>query len=63
MKNKGFDTDVEGFIRLWAEFHSKVLQIWDEEVLASGGEKQPVLIWSSELTQPGRIQNYLDKDR
>ncbi|XP_045536140.1 chitooligosaccharidolytic beta-N-acetylglucosaminidase [Papilio machaon] len=63
MKHKGFDTDVEGFIRLWAEFHSKALQIWDEEILASGGEKQPVLIWSSELTQPGRIQNYLDKDR
>ncbi|CAG4947066.1 unnamed protein product [Parnassius apollo] len=63
MKNKGFDTDTEGFIRLWAEFHSKALQIWDEETMAVGGQQQPVLIWSSELTQPERIQNYLDKKR
>ncbi|CAK1586026.1 unnamed protein product [Parnassius mnemosyne] len=63
MKNKGFDTDIEGFIRLWAEFHAKALQIWDEETMAVGGQQQHVLIWSSELTQPNRIENYLDKNR
>ncbi|XP_068618270.1 chitooligosaccharidolytic beta-N-acetylglucosaminidase [Battus philenor] len=63
MRDRGFDTDSEGFMRLWAEFHSKILQVWDEVSTASGGERQPVVIWSSELTQASRVQKYLDKDR
>lgn len=64
MMDKGFDTTVDGFIRLWAEFHAKTLQLWDEELAATGTSvKQPVLLWSSELTQANRIQKYLSKDR
>ncbi|XP_013190818.2 chitooligosaccharidolytic beta-N-acetylglucosaminidase [Amyelois transitella] len=64
MANKGFSLDQEGFIRLWAEFHAKSLQIWDEELVAEGAVgNQPVMLWSSELTQAHRIQKYLNKDR
>ncbi|XP_045450684.1 chitooligosaccharidolytic beta-N-acetylglucosaminidase [Melitaea cinxia] len=63
MKEQGYETNVEGFIKLWGEFHEKVLKIWDEELEAVGQTPQPVMIWSSELTQPHRVQKYLDKDR
>lgn len=64
MMDKGFDISVDGFIRLWAEFHAKALQLWDEELAATGTtDKQPVMLWSSELTQANRIQKYLSKDR
>ncbi|OWR46107.1 beta-N-acetylglucosaminidase 1 precursor [Danaus plexippus plexippus] len=64
MQTKGYSRNVEGFINLWSEFHEKALNIWDEELAAIGEtEKQPVLIWSSELTQAHRIQKHLDKKR
>ncbi|XP_041987291.1 chitooligosaccharidolytic beta-N-acetylglucosaminidase [Aricia agestis] len=64
MQGKGIETNLEGFIRLWAEFHATALKIWDEEMAAIGQtEKQPVMLWSSELTQAHRIQKYLNKDR
>ncbi|KAM3966213.1 beta-hexosaminidase 2 [Aphomia sociella] len=64
MSNKGFDTNIEGFMRLWAEFQAKALQLWDEELVAEGAEgNQSVMIWSSELTQAHRIEKYLNKNR
>ncbi|XP_072947193.1 chitooligosaccharidolytic beta-N-acetylglucosaminidase isoform X2 [Epargyreus clarus] len=64
MKEKGYDTTVEGFIKLWAEFHQKALEIWDEEMIAAGTvNPQPVMLWSSELTQAHRISKYLNKER
>ncbi|XP_064073369.1 chitooligosaccharidolytic beta-N-acetylglucosaminidase [Vanessa tameamea] len=64
MQSKGYEINVEGFIKLWGEFHETALKIWDEELAAVGQtEKQPVMIWSSELTQTHRIQKYLNKDR
>lgn len=64
MTNRGFSLDIDGFIRLWAEFHANALQIWDEELKEEGAENnQPVMLWSSDLTQANRIQNYLSKDR
>lgn len=64
MESKTYDTTVDGFIKLWSEFHEKALDIWDEELTALGYEdKQPVMLWSSELTQAHRIQKHLDKDR
>lgn len=64
MRNKGFETNVEGFIRLWAEFHARALLLWDQQLKEVKGEDpQPVILWSSELTQAHRIQRYLDKDR
>ncbi|XP_053606493.1 chitooligosaccharidolytic beta-N-acetylglucosaminidase [Plodia interpunctella] len=64
MANKGFAINQEGFMRLWAEFHAKALQIWDEELVASGSKaNESVMIWSSDLTMPDRIQKYLNKNR
>lgn len=63
MTNQGYDLTTEGFFELWGEFHATALQIWDEELKAAGGEEQPVLLWSSELTQAHRIQKYLNKER
>ncbi|KAJ0178174.1 hypothetical protein K1T71_005997 [Dendrolimus kikuchii] len=59
MKNQGYDRNVEGFMQLWSEFHYKALEAWDDVTKSS----LPVMIWSSELTQAHRIQNYLDKNR
>lgn len=64
MKQNNYDTtSTEGFIELWAEFHSKALQAWDEVVQATGSPVQPVMVWSSELTRASRIQRHLSKDR
>ncbi|CAH2256676.1 jg19632 [Pararge aegeria aegeria] len=64
MESKNYDTSVDGFIKLWSEFHEKALEIWDEELSEIGQEdKQPVMLWSSELTQAHRIQKHLSKDR
>lgn len=63
MKQKNYDLSVDGFVDLWAEFHEKALLAWDEELEAAGGTKQPVMLWSSELTQARRIQQHLSNDR
>ncbi|KAJ8715997.1 hypothetical protein PYW08_013282 [Mythimna loreyi] len=64
MKQQNYDTSTtEGFIKLWAEFHEKALKAWDEAVEAVGTPKQPVMLWSSELTQAARITQNLDKER
>lgn len=64
MKSKGFDSKTpSGFFELWGEFHSKALKIWDEELAAEGGKPQKVILWSSELTKPNRIEKYLDRER
>ncbi|KAL4712048.1 hypothetical protein ACJJTC_003715, partial [Scirpophaga incertulas] len=64
MQDKGWNRSLDSFIKLWGEFHTTALQIWDEELKATGlSIPQPVMIWSSELTQAHRIQKYLDKSR
>lgn len=64
MKSKSFDSNTpSGFFELWAEFHSKALKIWDEELVAQGQKTQKVILWSSELTKPNRIEKYLDSER
>lgn len=64
MKQKGYELTKEGYIQLWGEFHKKALQIWDEELQqVSGLQSQPVMLWSSELTQPSIINQHLGKDR
>lgn len=63
MEEKKYEINTEGFMELWAEFHGKALQAWDEELVAAGGTRQPVMLWSSELTQAHRIKKHLSKDR
>lgn len=64
MQQKKFETNENGFIELWAEFHAKALEAWDQELEAANGTPpQPVMLWSSELTQAHRIQKHLSKER
>ncbi|CAB3247641.1 unnamed protein product [Arctia plantaginis] len=63
MRQKNYEISLNGFIDLWSEFHEKALQAWDEELEAAGGTKQPVMLWSSELTQVRRIQQHLSNER
>ncbi|XP_014243323.1 chitooligosaccharidolytic beta-N-acetylglucosaminidase [Cimex lectularius] len=50
----------DGYMTLWAEFHGKALNAWDRAVGHS--HTRPVL-WSSQLTSPERITDYLDPKR
>lgn len=63
MKTKNYDPASDGFLKLWAEFHEKALAAWDGVMEAAGTPKQPVMIWSSDLTQPQWINTHLDKER
>ncbi|XP_075978702.1 beta-hexosaminidase 2 isoform X2 [Anticarsia gemmatalis] len=63
MQQQKYEISVDGFVALWSEFHEKALDAWDEQMQAIGGTKQPVMLWSSELTKANRIQNHLSKDR
>ncbi|KAJ2943680.1 hypothetical protein O0L34_g16793 [Tuta absoluta] len=63
MRDKGYEVNLEGFMALWGEFHKKSLQSWDEALGAIDVEPQPVMVWSSELTQPQRILEHLDSER
>lgn len=63
MKEQNYDPNTDGFFKLWAEFHQKALKAWDEALESVGTPKQPVMLWSSELTQAHRIFKHLDKDR
>ncbi|KAL0822380.1 hypothetical protein ABMA28_004469 [Loxostege sticticalis] len=64
MREKGLNQTTEGFLRLWADFHSNILSIWDEELAAVGTETpQPVILWSSGLTKSSYISRLLNKDR
>ncbi|GBP40114.1 Chitooligosaccharidolytic beta-N-acetylglucosaminidase [Eumeta japonica] len=64
MTSRGYDLSTDGYMRLWGEFQSKVLDIWDDILHEAGVKtKQPVMLWSSELTQIRHIKRYLRKDR
>ncbi|KAH9641693.1 hypothetical protein HF086_005139 [Spodoptera exigua] len=63
MKTKNYDPTTNGFLKLWSEFHEKALAAWDEVMQAVQTPKQPVMIWSSDLTQPQWINTHLSKER
>lgn len=61
MKTKNYNrSNTEGFLELWSEFQDEVLKLWDD---ARGKDSNSVIIWTSELTSPRTIANYLDKER
>lgn len=60
MKMKNLSLEKSGFLQLWSEFQSKALKVWDE---VSGNRNDSIVLWSSELTLPADIKNYLPKDR
>lgn len=60
MKMKKYKRDSHGFLQLWSEFQDKALKTWDE---VSGGRNDSIILWSSELTAPDVIEEFLPKDR
>lgn len=60
MKTKGYPRTVDGFIRLWSEFHSRALDAWDKAV---GHKNTKIILWTSDLTNPFAIEDSLDKSR
>lgn len=48
------------YLDLWSAFHSKALNVYDNEV---GDSNSDIILWSSGLTNPLIIEKYLDKNR
>ena len=60
MLNRNYKLDSHGFLQLWAEFQGKALNIWDE---VTGSRNDSIILWSSELTSPSNIEQFLPKER
>ncbi|XP_073843380.1 beta-hexosaminidase 1 [Musca autumnalis] len=57
---QGWGLQESDFIRLWGHFQTKALERVDK---VSGGEKVPITLWTSHLTDVPYLDDYLDKER
>lgn len=48
------------YLNLWSKFHSRSLNVYDNEV---GDSNSDIILWSSGLTEPKIIEKHLDKKR
>ncbi|EFX61848.1 hypothetical protein DAPPUDRAFT_337961, partial [Daphnia pulex] len=53
------DYSKEDFLYLWSHFQNRSL----EEVDKAYGNKQPIVLWTSPLTDDGHAEKFLDKER
>jgi hexosaminidase len=53
------DYSKEDFLYLWSHFQNRSL----EEVDKAYGNKQPIVLWTSPLTDDGNAEKFLDKER
>lgn len=60
MRRSGKGTSTEDFLDLWGEYQEKALQTFDGAV---GDEETPVVVWSSQMTEPENVRKYLSADR
>lgn len=60
MATRNYSRTTYGFLQLWSEFQAKALAVWDE---ISGNKNDSIVLWSSELTSPDKIEQFLPKDR
>lgn len=61
MKKKRLGQGIEDFLKIWAEMHDKQVQMLNEESEDNSTDK--AIVWSSQLTSPGLIENYLNRDK
>ncbi|BES99377.1 beta-hexosaminidase [Nesidiocoris tenuis] len=54
------DLSTNTFTELWGEFHKKALTAWDTAV---GHSDTNIILWTSDLTQPDGIPEWLDPKR
>jgi hexosaminidase len=59
MAEKNYNRDIGGFLQLWSEFQAKALNVYDNIT----SEKEPIVLWSSEMTLPDNIEQFLPADR
>lgn len=60
MKTKKYNRDTHGFLQLWSEFQEKALAVWDD---ITENRNDSIILWSSELTLPENIEEFLPKER
>jgi len=60
MAARGQGRTQDDFVQLWADYQSNALRSLDEAV---GNSSTPIILWSSDLTQPDKIEKFLSKDR
>ncbi|XP_066992201.2 chitooligosaccharidolytic beta-N-acetylglucosaminidase [Anabrus simplex] len=60
MDNNGLARTEEGFMDLWESFQNRA---YEKLVAANGGKEMPVILWTSGLTEKGRVDKHLDKDK
>ncbi|EDW72133.1 uncharacterized protein Dwil_GK10305 [Drosophila willistoni] len=66
MVARGYDLGVLSFLRLWSQFHQRNLDAWDDinqRMFPNNKEPKPVILWSSHLTDPKTIEEFLPKER
>jgi hexosaminidase len=57
MADQGYGRAEEDFLRLWSDFQQRAL---DKLTEANKGVKLPVILWTSHLTEKGKVDKYLD---
>ncbi|CAL8127228.1 unnamed protein product [Orchesella dallaii] len=60
MNANGYTQDEEDYFRLWAKFQQDAL---DKLTNATGNSDTQVILWTSGLTDPVRIETHLDKNK
>lgn len=60
MKKNGWGISVDDYLKLWGYFQERALQEFDAVV---GDSTTPIILWSSDLTEPEIIEKYLNKNR
>lgn len=59
MRGEGLGREMDDFIQVWSYFHNKAKHVLDN---ASGNEN-PSILWTSQLTNPENVEQYLDKNK
>ncbi|KFB48739.1 AGAP005381-PC-like protein [Anopheles sinensis] len=62
MKQQEWGVQEVDFMKLWNYFQTEALRRLDS-TLPAGGEKRPILMWTSKLTESPYLEQYLDKNR
>ncbi|XP_030380711.1 chitooligosaccharidolytic beta-N-acetylglucosaminidase [Scaptodrosophila lebanonensis] len=66
MRETGYDLSKKSFLKLWSQFHQRNLEAWDDinqRLYPNIVEPKPMIVWSSLLTDPDYIEEYLPKER
>ncbi|KAI4469177.1 beta-hexosaminidase [Holotrichia oblita] len=58
-ETKGWGTEEEDFMKLWDVFQSKALERYNK----ISGKEVPIIMWTSTLTKPEYIKQYLPNDK